>query len=131
LSGQLEEKTMNLSKLLALCTAALAFNVATAASAQKAAAPATFDINNPDDVVKMDRKIQSSLKDGEEIVYYWEGNVYTRIAGEKDRHFFTYWGMNIRTSKGFQDPVKGSGYRHVSREVLFYRDPVTQQVVRT
>ena len=122
---------MYLSKLLALCAAALALNFASAANAQKAVSPAKFDINNPDDVVKMDRKIQSSLKDGEEIVYYWEGNVYTRIAGEKDRHLFTYWGMNIRTSKGFQDPVKGYGYRHVSREVLFYRDPITQQVVRT
>jgi hypothetical protein len=39
--------------------------------------------------------------------------------------------MNIRTSKGFQDPVKGYGWRHVSREVLFYLDPVTNQVVRT
>jgi hypothetical protein len=50
--------------------------------------PALLDLNNPDDAVKADRKIASSLKDGEECVYYWEGNVYTRIAGEKDRHLF-------------------------------------------
>jgi hypothetical protein len=122
---------MKLSKLVMLCAASLAISISPLASAQKAAAPAQFDINNPDDVVKMDRKIQSSLKDGEEIVYYWEGKVFSRVPGEKDRHLFTYWGMNIRTSKGFQDPVKGHGWRHVSREVLFYLDPVTNQVVRT
>lgn len=102
--------------------------------AGSSAAPATtamLDMNNPDDVVKSDRKLQSSLKDGEEVVYYWEGNVYTRIAGEKDRHLFHYWGMNVRASKGFQDPVKGYGYRLVSREVLFYLDPKTNEVVRT
>ena len=101
------------------------------ALAQQAPPAAKLDITNPDDIVKMDRKIASSLKDGEEIVYYWEGNVYTRIAGEKDRHLFTYWGMNIRSSKGYQDPVKGYGWRHVSREVLFYLDPKTNEVVRT
>jgi hypothetical protein len=90
-----------------------------------------LDFSNPDDVIKSERKLASSLKDGEEVVYYWEGNVYTRIAGEKDRHLFHYWGMNIRASKGFQDPVKGYGFRHVSREVLFYVDPKTQQIVRT
>jgi hypothetical protein len=95
------------------------------------APPPILDINNPDDVTKMERKAASSLKDGEEAVYYWEGNVYTRIAGEKDRHLFKYWGMNVRTSKGFTDPEKGYGWRHVSRELLIYLDPKTGEVVRT
>jgi hypothetical protein len=92
--------------------------------------PSRLDLNNPDDVIKAERKIASSLKDGEECVYYWEGNVYTRIAGEKDRHLFHYWGMNIRTSQGFQDPVKGYGYKHVSRELLIYLDPKTNEPVK-
>jgi Protein of unknown function (DUF1838) len=96
-----------------------------------APAPVLLDLNNPDDALKADRKVASSLKDGEECTYYWEGNVYTRIAGEKDRHLFHYWGMNIRTSKGFQDPEKGYGYRHVSRELLIYLDPKTNEVVKT
>ena len=95
------------------------------------AVPALLDLNNPDDALKADRKVASSLKDGEECVYYWEGNVYTRIAGEKDKLLFHYWGMNIRTSKGFQDSVKGYGYKHVSRELLIYLDPKTKEVVRT
>ncbi|MCE2990974.1 MAG: DUF1838 domain-containing protein [Nitrosomonadaceae bacterium] len=84
-----------------------------------------YDMNNPDDVIKMDRKMASSLKDGEEHTYYWEGNVYSRVPGEKDRLLFKYWGMNIRASKGFQDKDKGEGWRHVSREICIYLDPVT------
>ena len=90
-----------------------------------------LDLNNPDDALKADRKVGSSAKDGEECVYYWEGNVYTRIAGERDRLLFHYWGMNIRTSKSFQDSVKGYGYRQVSRELLIYLDPKTREVVKT
>jgi hypothetical protein len=94
-------------------------------------APPLLDLNNPDDAVKADRKVASSLKDGEDCVYYWEGNVYTRIAGEKDRLLFHYWGMNIRASKGFQDSTKGYGYKHVSKELLIYLDPKTGEVVKT
>jgi hypothetical protein len=114
-------------KFAALCL----FTTATLAQTGATAGRAALDLNDPDDVVKTERKLASSLRDGEEVVYYWEGNVYTRIAGEKDRHLFHYWGMNIRASKGFQDPVKGYGFRHVSREVLFYVDPKTKEVVRT
>lgn len=114
-----------------ILVSALVGTLLTAAAAFAHVPSIKLDINNPDDVAKMDRKMASSLKDGEEIVYYWEGNVYTRMAGEKDRLLFTYWGMNVRTSKGFMDPQKGYGWRHVSREVLFYLDPKTKEVVRT
>ena len=96
-----------------------------------AAHAATLNMDNPEDVLKSDRKIQSSLNDGEESVYYWEGSVYTRIAGERDKHLFKYWGMNIRATKGFNDPIKGYGYRMVSRELLFYLDPKTGEIMRT
>ncbi len=128
---------MMMKKTLALCFALFGFGSIASAQQSALAPPApptervTLDLNNPDDVIKMDRKIASSLKDGEECVYYWEGNVYTRIAGEKDRHLFHYWGMNVRASKGFQDPVKGYGFKLVSRELLFYLDPKTKEVVRT
>ena len=115
--------------LICLGNSAFAQNSPTAPTTPQARV--MLDMNNADDVVKSDRKLQSSLKDGEEVVYYWEGNVYTRIAGEKDRHLFHYWGMNVRASKGFTDPVKGYGYRLVTREVLFYLDPKTNEVVRT
>ena len=130
-----------MKKFIPIAILILFFAVITNVSAQKSkkittpislSPPAALlDLNNPDDALKADRKVASSLKDGEECVYYWEGNVFTRIAGEKDRLLFHYWGMNIRTSKGFQDSVKGYGYKHVSRELLIYLDPKTKEVVRT
>jgi Protein of unknown function (DUF1838) len=109
----------------------LSLGLACSSAVQAAAPAAVLDLNNPEDVLKTDRKIQSSLNDGEESVYYWEGSVYTRIAGERDKQLFKYWGMNIRATKGFQDPVKGYGYRMVSRELLFYLDPKTGEIMRT
>lgn len=101
----------------------------------KAATPAPvaqLDVyNNPEDALKADRKITSSLKDGEDCTYWWEGHVYSRIAGEKDRLLFNYVGMNVRASKTVNDPEKGYGWRHVSRELLFYLDPKTNEILRT
>ena len=96
-----------------------------AARAQK------LDLANPDDALKAMRKIQSTLKDGEPKVFYFYGNVYSRVPGEKDRQLFAYQAMNIRQSKTVTEPGKGYGYRQVSREVLFYADPKTGEILRT
>jgi hypothetical protein len=90
-----------------------------------------LDPNNPEDAIKMDRKITSSLKDGENCWYFWEGNVFSRIAGEPDKLLFHYYGTNVRASKTVMDPEKGYGWRHVSRELLFYLDPKTKEIVHT
>ena len=90
-----------------------------------------LDLNNPEHAVKAMRKVQSSLKDGEEIVYWWEGNVYSRIPGEKDRLLFTYQAMNIRATKTLQDKERGYGFQMVSRELLLYLDPKTGEVLDT
>jgi hypothetical protein len=89
-----------------------------------------LDPSKSEDALKIQRKISSSLKDGEETTFWWEGNVYSRVPGEKDRLLFTYQGMNVRATKAVIDSVKGYGYKHVSREVLFYMDPKTKQVLR-
>ena len=88
-----------------------------------------LDLNTPEGAMKANRKIQASLKDGENCWYYWEGNVYSRVPGEKDRHLFTYIAMNVRATKTFQDSIKGYGYRQVSKEILLYMDPKTKQVI--
>ncbi len=90
-----------------------------------------LDLNNPTDAIKMSRKVTSSLKDGENCFYFWSGNVYSRVPGEKDRLLFIYHGMNVRASKTVIDSVKGWGWRHVSRELLFYQDPKTGEVLKT
>lgn len=93
--------------------------------------PPPLDVNNPTDAIKMQRKITSSLKDGEDCFYFWSGNVYSRVPGEKDRLLFVYNGMNVRASKTVIDAEKGWGWRHVSRELLLYQDPKTGAVLKT
>lgn len=90
-----------------------------------------LDPNNPDDAVRAMRKFQSSLVDGKPVVYWWQGTVYSRVPGERDRLLFVYHGMNVRASVTLSEPGRGYGYRQVSREILIYQDPKTQQVLRT
>ena len=92
--------------------------------------PPTLDLSNPTDAMKASRKITSSLKDGESCFYYWTGNVFSRVPGEKDRLLFTYVAMNARASATVLDEQKGYGWRHVSREVLFYQDPKTKEILK-
>ncbi|MCS7017552.1 MAG: DUF1838 family protein [Cytophagales bacterium] len=101
------------------------------AQKNKATASARLDPSKPEDAVKIMRKLQSSLKDDEDVVYWWEGSVYSRVPGEKDRLLFTYQAMNVRRSATVTDPEKGYGYRMVSRELLFYQDPQTKEILRT
>ncbi len=90
-----------------------------------------LDLSDPNDAVRALRKTQCSLKDGKPAVYWWSGNVYSRVPGERDRLLFTYEGMNIRACATLTDPEKGYGYRMVSREALIYLDPETGEVLRT
>ena len=39
--------------------------------------------------------------------------------------------MNVRTCVTVKDPIKGDGYRLVSRELMFYLDPKTGELLKT
>lgn len=60
---------------------------------------------------------------------FWEGRLYSRVPGERDRHLFDVMGVNTRTCARLTDPVRGEGFRSVSREVMFYLDPATGEVI--
>ncbi len=89
-----------------------------------------LDPDDPDDAIKISRKWSCSLVDGEPVIYWWSGSMYSRVPGERDRLLFNVQGMNIRTCGTVTDPVRGEGYRSVSREVMFYLDPETNEVLR-
>jgi hypothetical protein len=55
----------------------------------------------------------------------WEGRMFSRIPGEKDRHIFDVVGINTRQCERHKDPARGEGYRSVSREIMVYLDPAT------
>lgn len=113
-----------------LFTAALAALLPMAANAQSKRAPAMLDINKPEDAIQVSRKFQCSMKDNEPVVYHWSGRGYSRVQGEADRLLFLVEGMNVRACVTVNDPVRGVGYRLVSRELMFYLDPKTGKPLR-
>ncbi|MEE8307200.1 MAG: DUF1838 family protein [Gammaproteobacteria bacterium] len=55
----------------------------------------------------------------------FEGRVYSRVPGEKDRHLFNLLGINTRQCASVRDPKRGDGFRSVSREIMMYLDKET------
>ncbi len=98
-------------------------------------APSAFagqlDLDNPDDAFTAARKTQCSTIDGEQVTWWWHGKAYSRRQGERDRHLFNVEGMNTRQRTTISDPMKGEGYKLVSREILLYKDPKTDEVLAT
>lgn len=94
-------------------------------------AAAQLDPQDGDDAFRMSTKMFCSLETEDPTVYYWEGMVYSRIRGERDRHLFNVIAMNTRQCEAFEDPVRGVGSRSVSREVMFYLDPETDEILQT
>lgn len=104
--------------------AALAGTLASSASAR------ILDPAKPADALEISKRAQCGTADGVPAVYHWSGKVYSRVGGEPDRHLFNGEGMNIRSCVSTTDPVRGKGWRMVSREIMLYLDPVTNQIVR-
>lgn len=90
-----------------------------------------YDLKDPNDLLKAERRMHCSLEDGVPAYYWWHGNVYSRVEGERDRLLFKVHGWSARACKTFQDPKRGYGYRSVNRELLIYVDKDTNQVLRT
>lgn len=116
----------------ALTLAALAGPALAQAKKKGAPAPAPMlDLSKPDDALKAYRKMQVSLEDGKPTVIWFQGRVYSRVPGERDRLLFGYQAFNVRAAKTLSEPGRGYGYRQVSREILLYTDPKTGEVLRS
>ena len=90
-----------------------------------------LDPNDPQDALIMQRKIFCSLEDGEPTTFWWHGKAFSRRQGERDIHLFSVEGMNVRTCVADEHPERGKGFRLISRELLLYRDPETNEVMAT
>ena len=95
------------------------------------ASAANLDISKPEDALTAYRKVQCSTKDSVPAVYHWSGRAYSRVNGEPDRLLFRLEGMNVRQCVTVTDPVRGKGFKMVSRELMFYLDPKTGEVLKT
>jgi hypothetical protein len=96
-----------------------------------ALAAAQLDSSDPDDFVNISRKVQCSMNDSEPTVFTWSGRAWARVPGERDKNVFNLEGMNIRQCVTVEDEKRGTGYRLVSREIMLYLDPKTNEVMRT
>lgn len=108
--------------------------LAVAGAALLAASPALarmLDPNVPEDAVEIMKRTQCGARDGEPAVYRWTGRAYGRREGEPDKLLFGLEGMNIRQCVRVEDPVRGVGFRQVSREIMLYTDPRTGEVLRS
>lgn len=61
----------------------------------------------------------------------FEGRSYSRVPGEADRHLFNVVGINVRQCQTFEDAKRGRGFRSVSREIMMYLDPETNEILET
>lgn len=111
---------------------ALGASVLLAATAQPASAAKTqrIDLATPEGAIQAARKVQCSLIDGQQTIYWFNGEAFSRVPGEADRKLFNVEGMNIRTCVSKLDGKKGTGWRLLSREVLFYVDHKTGKLLR-
>ena len=114
----MQRRSMALMPRLAAPLAATLAALTFAASAQAA----KIDLNTPEGATAAARRIQCSMKDGEPTVYWFHGEAFSRVPGERDRKLFNVQGMNIRACQTVKDEKRGTGWRLVSRELLFYTD---------
>ena len=88
-----------------------------------------FELTPGEGYLKAQRKITCSTIDDKPIVYWWYGRMYSRVQGERDKLLFKVEGMNIRACTSVEDSERGSGFKMVSRELLFYQDPDTGEII--
>lgn len=115
-----------------LMTAALMASALVASSSLVSASASArmLDPAVPADALEMSKRIQCGEADGKPAVYHWTGKVYGRTEGEPDKLLFGGEGMNIRSCMAVDDPVRGRGWRLVSREIMLFLDPKSGEVLR-
>ena len=89
-----------------------------------------LDLAKPEDAVLASRKITCGSLAEDYIAYaVWKGTVFSRVSWERDRHLFDVIGFNVRRCAILHDPERGDGYRMISREVMLYLKPGTEEIV--
>ncbi|MFZ9708713.1 MAG: DUF1838 family protein [Steroidobacteraceae bacterium] len=104
--------------------------IATAGTALGATKSKQIDLNTPEGANLAQRKIQCGSVDNVPTIYSFRGESFSRVPGEPDRKLFNVEGYNVRWCVTVTDPVRGTGWRLVSRELLLYVDPVTGEQLR-
>ncbi|MCW1967046.1 MAG: DUF1838 domain-containing protein [Anaerolineae bacterium] len=69
-------------------------------------------------------KVRSSLDPNETSVFWWTGTIYAQLPHQPYQKLFQFEGFNI----GRCETIEG-GYRMITREAAFYKDPKTGQIL--
>jgi len=89
-----------------------------------------IDLNTPEGATLAGRRIQCGALDNTPTIYTFHGEAFSRVPGERDRKLFDVEGYNVRQCVTVTDPVRGTGWRLVSRELLLYVDPTTGELLK-
>ena len=68
-------------------------------------------------------KIRADLS-GAESVFWWTGNIYSYIPGERSQRLFSFEGFNVARIIRAE-----GGYQMLTREAAFYKDPTTGEIL--
>ncbi len=89
-----------------------------------------LDLSVPEDALLASHRIAcGTQKPGHYEYGVWRGKVFGRVAWEVDRHLFDVVGVNTRRCPTVVDPERGTGYRLVSREFMFFLEPGTENIL--
>mmetsp|Transcript_20334 Transcript_20334/g.33370 ORF Transcript_20334/g.33370 Transcript_20334/m.33370 type:complete len:415 (+) Transcript_20334:212-1456(+) len=81
------------------------------------------DLTKPEDNLRAWVKTRASLNP-EDVIMWWEGDAHSYIPEERSMLMFKIEGFNI----SHMEQVDG-GYVMISREIMFFKDPVTGQLL--
>lgn len=90
-----------------------------------------LDLNEPVDALQSFRKLLCSVEDGKTVYFVWEGKGFSRRPGEPDQHLFNVQGMSARACASLTSETDSPGFRQVSRELMIYLDPETNEILET
>ncbi|MFH9650154.1 DUF1838 family protein [Streptomyces anulatus] len=86
-------------------------------------------MTTPAELLRSFARTRASL-DGEEVTFWWSGDVYSWAPDEPYRRIFGFEGLNV--SRLVQDAEAGpDAYRLLTREAAFYLDPDSREILET
>lgn len=109
----------------------LLIGTAPAAAAATSAHGRMLDLTKPADIIEAEIRLGCSPDPNKPRISWMTGKIIGRRQGEPDRHLIDVQGYNARACSTVTDPKRGPGYRSVTREIMFYLDPVTGKIIDT
>lgn len=85
-----------------------------------------LDLSKAGDNYKAFLKVRGSLDTSETIVFWWTGNIYADLPDSAAQLILQFEGLNV----GKLEKIP-TGYRLLTRECAFYKDPVTGEIKET